>query len=116
MPCSIASVRQLVPVSVGDPMAPSTAAAAIPVLRDGTVFTTNMITFALEIIRMTGGTIRFVLGPAPGNSGADGIAVAAGTTRVIAMIARVVPVRIMAEVGRGPAVRRMAYVTLRRRR
>ncbi len=96
-------------------MASAAAAAAIPVLRNGTVLSTNVLVFAFEVIRMTGRAIRFVLSPGPGNVGADGITVAGGTTRISAVIARVVPVRIMAEVGRCPAVGGMAHVALRGR-
>lgn len=113
MPGNTANVRQLVPLSVGDPVASATA--AVPVLRDGTVLATDMLVFASEVIRMTGRAVRLVLRPGPGNVGADGITVAGGTTRISAMIARVVPVRIVAEVGRGPAVGGMTHVALRGR-
>lgn len=90
----------------------TSTAAAIFVLRNGAVFSADMVTLPFEIVSMTGGTEWGVLGPGPGNVAADGIAVAAGTTRVIAMIARVVPVGIMTENGRRPAVRRMTYIAL----
>ncbi len=93
----------------------TSTAGTIPVLRHGTVLATNMLVLAPEIILVTGRTVRFVLGRGPGNVGADGISMAAGTARVFAVIARVVIVRVMAEVGRCPAVGVMTYVALRGR-
>lgn len=90
----------------------TTAAGAILVLCDGTVFTTDMIPFAFEITGMTGRTERCVLGPGPGDVSTDGSAVAAVTARIPSVIARVVALRIMGEAGRCPAVGGMTHVAL----
>jgi len=90
----------------------TSTASAILVLRDGTVFATYMISFAFEITGMAGRTEGCVLRPGPGNVAADGVAVAARTARVPAVIARVESVGIMAENSRRPAVCRMAYIAL----
>ena len=87
-------------------------ASAIPVLRDGTVFTTDMIAFAFEITGMTGRTERCVLGPGPGDVSTDGSAVAAVTARIPSVIARVVALRIMGEAGWCPAAGGMTHVAL----
>lgn len=91
----------------------TTATGAIPVLRDRTVFSTNVIPFAVEIVRVTGRTIRSVLRPPIWNRCADGITVARIATRIPSVIAWVVALRVMAEVGRRPAIGGMTNVTLR---
>ena len=93
----------------------TTAAGAIPVLRDRTVFTTNMIPFAFEIIRMTGRAVRSVLRPAIRNCIVYGTTVAGGTAWIIAVIARVAPLGTMAEAGRCPAIGGMTGVALESR-
>lgn len=90
-------------------------AAAIHVLCDRTVFAADVPALAFEIARMTGRTERRVLGPGPGNTGADGVAVAAVTARIPAVITRVVALRVMAEAGRCPAIGGVAGVALRSR-
>jgi hypothetical protein len=100
----------LVKVAIADSV--TTAAAAIPVLRDRAVFAADMVPLALEIIRVAGGTEGCVLGEGPGYRGAYSRAMTAVTARVPAVISRVVSVRVVTENGRCPAVRRMAYVAL----
>jgi hypothetical protein len=90
----------------------TTAAGAISILRDCTIFATNMIPFAIEIICVTGSAERLVFWEGPGNSATDNIAMAGCTTRVHAVIARVVPSRTMAEADWRPAVGGMTNVTL----
>ena len=90
----------------------TSAAGAIPVLFDGTIFAANVPAIAFEIIRVTGGAIRRVLGIGPGNSSAYYIAVAAGAAWIPAVIARVVPLRAMAEAGWRPAIGGMTHVAL----
>jgi len=96
--------------AVADAMA--AAAAAISVLCDSTVVAAIMIAFAFEITSMTGRAERRVLGPGPGNVSADGITVAAVTTRISAVIARIVALRVVTEISRRPAVGGMAHVAL----
>jgi hypothetical protein len=86
---------------------------AILVLLDRTVTAANVVSLASEIICVTGGAERLVLGKRPGDRGADGRTVTAGTAGIYAVIARVVSIPIMAEVGRRPAVGGMAGVALR---
>ncbi len=90
----------------------TSAAGAVLVLCDGTIFTTNVLTFASEIIRVTGGAERLVLGIGPGNSSAYYIAVAAVTAWIPAVITGIVPLRAMAEAGWRPATGGMADVAL----
>ena len=90
----------------------TTAAGAILVLCDCTIFTANVIAFAFEIIRMASSAERLVLGKRPGNSAADNRAVTGCTTWIHAVIARVVPSRTMGEAGRCPAVGGMTNVAL----
>lgn len=87
-------------------------AAAIPVLCDGTVFTTDMIPFSFKITGMTGRTERCVLGPGPGTVSANCSTVAAVAARISSVIARVVTLRVMAETGWRPAVGGMTGVAL----
>ena len=89
----------------------TTAAGAILVLCDRTIFAANVIPFAFEIIRVAGGAERLVLRPAIRNRIVYGTAVAGGTAWIIAVIARVVP-RGVAEVGRCPAIGGMTFVAL----
>ena len=63
--------------------------AAILVLFDCSVFTTNVSAFAFEIIRMTGSTERDILGKSIGNDLAI-IAMALDTTQVPAVVARII--------------------------
>ena len=92
----------------------TTAAGAIPVLRNGTVFAADVPAFAVEIVRVTGRTVGCVLGIGPGNIAADTIAVAAFTAWIPAVITRVVPLRrgLMAKAGWRPAVGGMTHVAL----
>lgn len=89
----------------------TTATGTIPVLCDRTVFATNVIPFAFEVIRVTGGTVRSVLRPGIWNSSAYGTTVTCVTARVVPVISRVVP-RGMAEIGRRPGVGGMTHVAL----
>ncbi len=90
----------------------ATAIAAILVLRDGSVTPADMVAVTLEIIGMAGCAERCVLGPPPRDIAGDGIAVAGGATGVTPVVARVVPVGIMIEIGRRPAVGRVADIAL----
>jgi len=90
----------------------TSTAAAIFVLRNGPIFSADMVTLPFEIVSMTGGAEGRVLRPGPGNITADSITVAAVTAWVISVVTRVVPVGIMTENGRRPAVRRMTYIAL----
>ena len=71
-----------------------------------------MIPFAIEIIRMTGRTVRSVLRPAIRNCIVYGTAVAGGTAWIDAVIAWVVSLGTMAEAGRRPAIGGMTDVAL----
>ena len=97
-------------------MTSSAATAAILVLFDSTTPAANMITFAFEVIRMTAGTewrvlklIRIIV---PINTTAYRSFVTASTTRIPSVVARVVPLRAMAEDVRCPAVCCMTHITL----
>ena len=93
-------------------------ASTVLVLFDGTVFTTDVITFSFEIIRMTGGTIdcissrwciaRVRIWQRTAYRGP----MTAITARVASMIARVAAIWIMAEAGRCPAIGGMAHIAL----
>lgn len=91
------------------------ATGAIPVLRNGTVFTADMIAFAFKIVRMTGRTVRGVLRPGIRNCIIYGTAVTCATARIIAMVTGVVPCWIMAEAGRRPAIGGMTGIALKSR-
>ena len=92
---------------------PVTAAtAAILVLLNGAIAAADVAGLAFEVIRMTGRAEGCVPGEGPGYRGAYGRAVTGITARVAAVIARVIPIRVMAEDGRRPAVRGMTYVAL----
>ena len=93
----------------------ASAAATIPVLSDGAVFSAYVISFSFEIVSVTGGTERSVLGPGPRNRAANGITVTAVTARISSVITRVVSIRVMTKVGRRPGVGGMTYVALFRR-
>ena len=95
-------------------MAASTAAAAIFVLLDSAVFPANVLAFASEIIFVTGSAVGCVLGPGVYERAVDATAVAAAATRVVSVVAGVVPLRVMAEVGRRPACCYVAAVALHR--
>lgn len=97
-------------------MTAPTAAAAILVLFDSAVFSPDMIAFAFEITLMAGGAEGRVAGRRIYKYGVYAGAVAAAATRVSSVIARVIPLRVMAEAGRRPAAGHMALVTLNRRR
>ena len=71
-----------------------------------------MFVLAFEIIRVTGGAVRCVLGVGPGDIAADSWAVAAVTAWVSAVIARVIPLRAVAEAGRRPAIGGMTHIAL----
>lgn len=86
--------------------------AAVPVLRHSTIFAADVVPFAFKIIRMAGRAEGSVLRPGPGNVTANGITVAAITTRVVPMVARIVSLRVVVEAGRCPAVGGMTDVAL----
>lgn len=88
------------------------APGAILVLCHGTILAANVLVFAIEVIRVTGGAKRCVLGIGPGNGSAYHVAVAADAARIIAVIARVVSLRTMVEAGWRPAIGDMTHVTL----
>ena len=105
----------LVPISVGNPVTSATAAAAVPVLRDGTVITADVPVLAPEVIRMTGRAIGGVLRRRPGNDRADGRSVTGGAAQVALVIAGIIAIRIVTENGGPPGVGGMAQVALRGR-
>jgi len=74
-----------------------------------------MLAFAFEIICVTSGAVRRVLGIGPGNNVADSRTVAAVAAGISAVIARVVSLWVMAEAGRCPAISGMTDVALCRR-
>ena len=80
------------------------ASAAIPVLFDSSAFSTNVIPFAFEITLMTGCAEGRVTGRGIDKRRGYYTAVAGATSWVDPVVARVVPVSIMAEAGRRPAV------------
>ena len=88
------------------------AVAAILVLLDGTVAPADMIAFSPEIALMTGGAEGRVLGRRPRYRTVLTITVAPGTPWIPSVVARIVPLRVMAEAGRRPAVGRMTDVAL----
>ena len=88
------------------------AAAAILVLCDSTASSTDVITGALEIIRMTGRAERLILRITPWDRAADGIAVTGRASGIPCVIARVITSRIMAEDIRRPGIRRVTDVAL----
>lgn len=90
----------------------ASTAGAIPVLCDRTIFTAPVFIFTFKVIRVTGGAERRVLGIGPGNGSAYHVTVAADAARIIAMIARVVPVGVMTEAGWRPAIGGMTHVAL----
>ncbi len=62
---------------------------------------------------MTGRAEGCVLRPGPGNIAADGITVTSITAWIVSVIARVIPLCVMAEAGRCPAVGGMTHIALR---
>ena len=94
----------------------ASAAAAITVLRDGTVLAADVPVLAFEVVCVTGRAVGCVLRPAPRNDGADGWAVATSASWIAPVIARVISIGIVAEDGRCPAVGGVAHVALFRRR
>jgi len=98
--------------AIADLMTSSAATAAIHVLRDGSVFTTIVIAFTFEIIRMTGSAEGRVLGRGPGNGTANGVTVAPITPRIPSVVAGIVSIGIMTKDGWCPAVGAMTHVTL----
>ena len=107
---SLIEYFSLIPVPVTYTVA--STPATVFVLLDRTASATDMIACASEVIRMTSGAERFVLREGPRERTVDAVAVTAVTSRVHAVIARVVPIGIMAEDVRRPAVGRMAHVAL----
>ena len=90
----------------------ASTATAIFILRNSAAIAANVISFTFEIIRMAGCAEGSVLRPGPGNVTANGITVAAVTTRVVPMVARIVSLRVVVEAGRCPAVGGMTHVAL----
>jgi len=88
----------------------ASATGAILVLFDSAIFSTNVIAFASEIIRMTGRAIdssslwRGILRMGVRKSVVHGITVAAAATRVPSVVARVASLRIMAKAGWSPGI------------
>ncbi len=82
----------------------TSTAAAIPVLFDSTATSTNVITFAFEIIRMTGSAVGCVLWPVIHKRNDYAIAVTATTTWGSSVVARVFSSRVVAEDAWCPAV------------
>lgn len=80
------------------------AAAAVLVLFNSTAFSTNMIAFTFEIIRMTGGTIGRILWIGIRNRSGHSITMTGTTPRFPSVVAGVVPLRIMGEDVRCPAI------------
>ncbi|MAF84190.1 MAG: hypothetical protein CL797_08820 [Chromatiales bacterium] len=93
-------------------MAAGTAAAAILVLSDSAVFPADMFAFAFEITLVTGRAERRVLRRGVHKRAVDAIAVTAAAAGIVSVVARVIPLRIMAEEGRRPAHRDMTLVAL----
>ena len=106
---TLMNVCGLIKFAIANPV--TTATGTIFILRHGTVLAANVVTFAFEIISVTGRAERCVLRPAIRNRIVYGTAVAGGTAWIIAVIARVVP-RGVAEVGRCPAIGGMTFVAL----
>ena len=93
-------------------MTAPTAAAAIFVLFDSAVFSANVIAFALEITLMTAGAERCVSGRGIDKRAVHAATVAAAAPRVVPVVARIVPLGVMAEAGRRPARGEMTRVAL----
>jgi len=93
-------------------MAASAATAAILVLFDSAVFSTDVIAFAVEVIGMAGGTERRVLGPRECN-----IFVIALVTRtagqVDTVVTRIVTAKRMREINRRPGLGGMTVIAFR---
>lgn len=87
-------------------------ATAILVLLDGAALSTVVSSFTFEIIRVTGCAKGRVLGPGIRNRTAYGATVAYSTAQVPSVVARIVPLRVVTETGRRPAVGGMANVAL----
>lgn len=88
------------------------AAAAILVLFDSAVFSPNVLAFALEIALMTAGAEGRVLGGGIDKRSVHAGAVAAAAAWVVPVVARIVPLGVMAEAGRRPARGDMTRVAL----
>lgn len=96
-------------------MTTPTAAATILVLFDCATSSAYMITFAFEITLMTGSTEGRVAGRWIDKRRGYAITVTRATTWIIPVIARVIPLGIMTEYGRCPALRRMTLVAFKSR-
>ena len=90
----------------------TTAASTILVLRNSATFTADMFIFRVKIPCMTGSTEGRILRKGPGKYRVNAIPVAATASWVPCMVARVVTLQVMAEAGRCPAGRYMAFVAL----
>ncbi len=90
----------------------ATTAAAILVLFYSAIFPANVLVLTSKIILVAGGTVGCVLGIRPRHSTTDCIAMTSGTPWIISVVAGIVAIRIMAEVGRRPAVCGVANVAL----
>ena len=99
-------------ILIADSMTASTAAAAILVLFDGTVFSANVFPFPSEIIRMTGSAEGRVLGPGIRNVFVI-VFVTRPTAHVATVVARIAAVIWMRVIDRRPALRGMTGVTFR---
>lgn len=93
-------------------MTSATATTAILVLFDGAIFSANVLIYTFELSRMTGGAIRRILGSGPGKCTVHTATMATVTPGISSVIARIIAIKIMAEVGRCPAIRCMADIAL----
>ena len=88
------------------------ALAAVLVLFHGSAPAANVVTGALEVICMAGGTERCVTRKRPRDGAADRIAVAGGASRVPSVVTGIFAPGIMAKDVRRPGVGRVADVAL----
>ena len=90
----------------------TSTSAAIFVLLDGTVFPAVMIPLPFEVTLMTGRAERCVSGRGIDKRAVHAATVAAAAPRVVPVVARIVPLGVMAEAGRRPARGDMTRVAL----
>ena len=93
-------------------MTTATTVAAVFVLFNCAIFAAYVITFPIEIVRMTGGTERCVLIP-PIVDNFIIINVTGPTADIRTVVSRIVTERRMGEIDWRPALSRMTVVTLR---
>lgn len=98
--------------TITDSMAPPTATATILVLFDSTASSAIMIPFTFKITLMTGSAERRVSGRGIYKRYTYTITVATDTAWINSMITRVIPLAVMTEDGRRPAVCGMTAIAL----